>query len=161
MEKQEPYDIECLFMHKKIGFDLTLPGHNYLGPGTDIINNLHEGVAPTDDADLLAMQHDYDYLNITTESDIIRADNNFLSNAGDTESVLSGALLALKTVLNLNDIFLGPDKIPLTEKLLLGKQKQEIEKSYANEHSLTQPVTTQIGSGNVYPFLKTKMENHP
>lgn len=76
--------------------DLTLPGHNYLGPGTKFVTNLVSGLLPTDDADYLAMHHDYQYVMAESPSDIYQADRDFLSEASDVESILSGTLLATK-----------------------------------------------------------------
>nr|QTE04074.1 MAG: VP1 [Phylloscopus schwarzi parvoviridae sp.] len=49
--------------------DLTLPGHNYIGPG----NNL-EGHPVVNEVDLIAKNHDYAYSEAKTQEDITRSD---------------------------------------------------------------------------------------
>lgn len=58
-------------------WDLTLPGHNFLGPGTDLDRVRH--LPGTSRLDEIAKQHDLDYENenITTEE----ADNKFIKEA--------------------------------------------------------------------------------
>lgn len=42
-------------------FDLTLPAHNYEGPGTKFVTNIYKNVKPVNNTDKLAMKHDLQY----------------------------------------------------------------------------------------------------
>lgn len=53
---------------------LHLPGHNWLGPGTDVHGNLIRNVQPTDLDDQIAMKHDLAYAKAKTREDIMDAD---------------------------------------------------------------------------------------
>lgn len=43
-------------------WDFTLPGHEYLGIGTDVVTKVMNGVEPTSDLDEIAQRHDINYL---------------------------------------------------------------------------------------------------
>lgn len=58
--------------------DLTLPGMNYMGPGTKIIENLLDHKVPTSYNDYVAMQHDIAYLD---KSDDDAADTKAIRDA--------------------------------------------------------------------------------
>lgn len=80
--------------------DFTVPGHNYLGPGTNIIKNLREQIQPTDDADLNALYHDVAYATSKNQKDIISADKAFVKNHNfDPESTLAKLALAAKNII--------------------------------------------------------------
>lgn len=66
--------------------DLTLPGHNYLGPG----NNL-EGKPVTNEADLIAKNHDYEYHESTHQKDISKSDGKAVKQFENTSGI--GAFL--------------------------------------------------------------------
>lgn len=75
------------------------PGHNYLGPGNDLING-----PPVDKADEIAREHDYSYHNADNSTDIFKSDvTNTIKFAKDfidkpNLPSFSGALgLGLKT----------------------------------------------------------------
>jgi hypothetical protein len=59
------------------GNDFTLPGYNYLGPGTKIVHNLLNDVKPVDMLDEFAYQHDWEYFNANDTLDIQLADRKF------------------------------------------------------------------------------------
>lgn len=59
-------------------YDLTLPGHNYLGPG----NKLDKG-PPTNQIDQDAQEHDHAYNDAQSQQDIKDADHKFIGQAGD------------------------------------------------------------------------------
>lgn len=79
---------------------VTLPDHNYLGPG-----NPHDsGLTPVDIDDQISAQHDLEYAKSQTEQDILKADakaqHDFESDAIDTgnpHSVLGALGLKIKT----------------------------------------------------------------
>jgi hypothetical protein len=50
-----------------------VPGYNYLGPGTHVIERLSKGIQPVNQLDMIAQQHDLAYLN----DDHDLADNTF------------------------------------------------------------------------------------
>lgn len=58
---------------------LHLPGHNWLGPGTDVKTNLLYEVQPVDIDDRIARQHDIDYNHAKTREDIILADSKMVT----------------------------------------------------------------------------------
>lgn len=113
--------------------DLTLPGHNYLGPGTKIINNLNKGIVPTDNADKLALQHDIDYLLANDGYEIISADINYLKNVVDSEGLGAGMMLMVKDILGFTDVFLSNDNIDdNTRRIIETKRDRIIEKYTGN-----------------------------
>ena len=77
---------------------ITLPDHNYLGPG----NSINTGEKPIDKDDLGAFNHDLDYNKAKTSEDIREADREHILNTlediqrGDIHSIISGAGIATK-----------------------------------------------------------------
>jgi hypothetical protein len=61
-----------------------LPGHQYFGPGTDVLARLAHGHSPIDRDDQIALRHDLDYLKATTMDDLQRADNAMSNSLGWT-----------------------------------------------------------------------------
>lgn len=55
-------------------FDLTLPNHNYEGPGTKFVTNIYKDVKPVNNTDKLAMKHDLQYTLDPTQLGQITAD---------------------------------------------------------------------------------------
>lgn len=55
-------------------FDLTLPKHNYEGPGTKFVTNIYKDVKPVNNTDKLAMKHDLQYTLDPTQLGQITAD---------------------------------------------------------------------------------------
>lgn len=81
-------------------YDLTLPGHNYLGPGTRVVTNLINDLLPTDEADFQALVHDFNYAKSNNHwADVFKADYDFQAN--DFESAASKTLLMVKDVLEI------------------------------------------------------------
>ncbi len=77
-------------------YDFTLPGHNYMGPGTRVITNLIEDLKPTDYMDQVSLDHDLDYVFAETSSDIIRADIDYVNQSQGIEGVLAAAAIIAK-----------------------------------------------------------------
>ena len=77
---------------------ITLPDHNYLGPG----NSINTGEKPIDKDDLGAFNHDLDYNKAKNSEDIREADREHILNTlediqrGDIHSIISGAGIATK-----------------------------------------------------------------
>lgn len=62
-------------IHKHSG--LHLPGHNYIGPGTDVVSRIQHGHKPVDLDDYAALQHDIAYEKATTKQQLDTADDQF------------------------------------------------------------------------------------
>lgn len=45
----------------KLPFQFHLPGHNYTGPGTNLLLNIEKGLKPINDVDKAALDHDIEY----------------------------------------------------------------------------------------------------
>lgn len=45
----------------KLPFQFHLPGHNYTGPGTNLLLNMEKGLKPINDVDKAALEHDIEY----------------------------------------------------------------------------------------------------
>ena len=77
---------------------ITLPDHNYLGPG----NSIDSGAKPIDKDDLGAFNHDLDYAKANTVEEVREADREHILNSvddiltGDIHSIISGAGIAGK-----------------------------------------------------------------
>lgn len=61
-------------------FELHLPGYNYCGPGTRVINRLNKKIKPVNRVDKACMKHDINYLlsNNTDIKTISESDKEFL-----------------------------------------------------------------------------------
>lgn len=112
------------------GHDFTLPGHNYMGPGTKIITNLRNNLMPTDNADLLSMKHDVAYLLANDIGDIQTADRAFRSNAIDYESMIAGAALKAKNILGFDEYFLSNNKLTENQRIEISKMANNIEAEF-------------------------------
>lgn len=79
--------------------DYTLPGYNYLGPGTKILHNLLNNIVPIDHLDRTAYDHDWDYFSAKDSNEISRADENFISTSiyDGKMGKLSALIMKLKT----------------------------------------------------------------
>jgi len=87
--------------------DLTIPFHNYTGPGTRLYENIIADVRPVDDADKRSLLHDVRYSLANTKEDILYADSVY-----DTED---------KTMLTMNSIEIGVAKKLLQLKNILAE----------------------------------------
>lgn len=92
-------------------WDLTLPGHNYLGPGTNILQKIIADAQPTDLADTLALRHDVAYATSTNKAQRLEADYDFYPSDFDTsqntifeiiEAELASEILTIKADLNID-----------------------------------------------------------
>lgn len=84
--------------------DFTLPGHNYKGPGTHVIDNLINDLQPTDSVDYVAREHDVDYVLADEFQDIYEADKNFIENTSGDEGFMASTLLRLKNLIKTKDL---------------------------------------------------------
>lgn len=100
--------------------DYTVVGHNYMGPGTNIIKNLRDGVIPTDDADLNSLYHDVSYVTAKSLNDIVTSDRNFSnhSRSFDPESAIAKLALGTKNLTgfaSFHDFDLDPTDLSLID----------------------------------------------
>lgn len=72
---------------------MTLPGFNYLGPGTPVIQQTNQGTKPTTYADYVAQMHDIDYL---TDKEPILSDLKAIANSDNSVGgmLMKGGLIA-------------------------------------------------------------------
>jgi len=84
---------------KENSIDLTIPFHNYTGPGTRLYDNIMNDVRPVDAGDVRSLLHDIRYSLANNQSERVYADNIY-----DSED---------KTMFKLNPIEIG-----LSKKLL-------------------------------------------
>lgn len=116
------------------GSDYTIPGHNYMGPGTKIISNLNNEIDPVDEADFLSLKHDVDYALAEKEFDIINADLEFLANARDWESYAGGSALIAKDLLGFTDYFVGNPNYSDRDKELIKMKMDRVIKHFRDKH---------------------------
>lgn len=68
-------------LHKESdAIDLTVPGFNYLGPGTKTAANILANLKPTNRLDEIALHHDLAYLTAVTPQDVENADTRAAKN---------------------------------------------------------------------------------
>ena len=120
---QRVLDIENVKSPMNVSYDLTMPGHNYLGPGTKLVTNLVSGNLPTDYNDLVAMQHDYQYVMAADLSDIQMADSEFIKDTAGFEGMLTATAMAGKVLMNEANALIGAGQPDFFSKLT----KQEIQ----------------------------------
>lgn len=104
---------------EKLQDDHTLPGFNYLGPGTKVITNLIAGVTPTSVNDRVAMEHDFDYVLSEDVSDIQYADRNFENKSTGLLGLFADAALAAKSVLGYDNSFISELNLSKDEQQLI------------------------------------------
>lgn len=76
-----------------------LPGHNYMGPGTKVVDRLKMGALPTSYGDTLALNHDIDYLQARDGKDTFIADAKAFTLPKDLSSIaLSAGMLAKQAI---------------------------------------------------------------
>jgi len=113
--------------------DMTLPGHNYMGPGTKFLSNIHNKTLPVDEADYLSMMHDYAYTKAKNQEDLIEADMKFQENAKDLESNIAAKILRIKaglTALNPHDTANDNQQLNAGQIKQLDREMSEIIKTY-------------------------------
>lgn len=105
-------DTNSLLLSNKIDTDpktdLTLPGYNYLGPGTPVISNILQGKQPVNDYDASALVHDIEYL----KGDTYYADYNMWLNNSQSpfKAIFTDRVLNLKNIIpGLNKLLAKPD----------------------------------------------------
>lgn len=112
---------KVLIQHKQLetNTDLTLPGFNYMGPGTHIASNILEGRQPVSLLDQFSLVHDIELLKYST----FEADKNFSLNVhkyGDIkdqimDTFLIGKAFTVKTLIPGLDSLIEEDKPNLYE----------------------------------------------
>lgn len=109
VEEQEAVStlIEQIHTNEHESLDLTLPGYNYLGPGTKVIHNYINNVLPVDQLDKIAYEHDWDYLVAENTNEILTADKKFNTKALYNGSLITPLMINIKNKLINNENFLS------------------------------------------------------
>lgn len=113
------------FNINKPSIDLTLPGYNYLGPGTPTIQNMLEGKLPIDEFDQAALVHDIEYLTGET----YYADYNMYLNTSGIKAVATNYLFNLKDQMIFLNSFLAKQDL----EAYYHAKNFAIDKGYAPE----------------------------
>jgi hypothetical protein len=77
-----------------------MPGHNYMGPGTDVEKRIAHGHKPIDEDDYVSLLHDIDYMEADNAFDIYAADIKAFSRYPNTFHGYLGKLGMLAKMLN-------------------------------------------------------------
>lgn len=90
-------------MASEKGVEYHVPFHNYIGPGTHIIDRINKRIMPTNKTDLAAMLHDIDYFRYAGDkSKLYEADETAISNFSyDPVGMLGKVGLTLRKELDL------------------------------------------------------------
>lgn len=93
----------------KDGMDFTMPGFNYLGPGTPIQDHLYNAVKPTSELDREAFNHDFEYLTAQSVDDLLKADQRMITAIGHHNPIgqVINEAFNVKNFFGLNDSFLS------------------------------------------------------
>lgn len=106
LEQKETEEEKQLAQLKEEGKDWTLPGYDFLGPGTDLDKKRYH--VPRSELDAVAKEHDLEYEKSHDEVDTRTADKKFIKGALQSGSVLgiaaAGAIEA-KHQLGLDETF--------------------------------------------------------
>lgn len=106
--------------------DFTLPGYNYLGPGTKIVSNMLKDIEPVDYLDEIAYEHDWEYFRANTVKDIETADNKFTDKTkllNDPMAKISNWVINLKPK-GINSKFIN--ELSPEERSLIEKYRQQL-----------------------------------
>lgn len=112
--------------------DYTLPYNNYVGPGTNVVKNLIEGVVPASHNDLIALEHDVDYLLAENSRDIETADRKFKDRVKGIDGSVYSLMIDLKEKLGLNHRFIGGKKLTSKERYFYMDRLNDIKNIYHN-----------------------------
>jgi endonuclease III-like uncharacterized protein len=94
------------------GIQWHLPGQNYTGPGTHIVNNIINNVEPNNLTDLVTMMHDVDYMTDTTAWQSIKSDLKAIKNSDFSLQGLATKLgLTLRSIIYPNNFYGGDVQI--------------------------------------------------
>lgn len=122
--------------------NLTIPGYNYAGSGTDIIGNLDKGLEPVSELDYYARNHDVAYLLHNNQK---KADTEMVSALWESNPILAGAA---KAVFTIKDI-IGYDPPTdnnlhnlATQMLESRKQTDNFQVSHFNTRQRSQKMTS-------------------
>jgi hypothetical protein len=113
------------------------PGYNYLGPGTHVLNNVTNHIAPVNSIDAVARSHDIDY---ATGVDPIYADIKAIGRSFASSNPVSHLLrtgLAIRTIW---DAALRPTIIPNIAKSFASGNYSEADKIYLRGQDIN-PIT--------------------
>ena len=86
------------------GGEWTVPGYNYVGPGTHTLEKIIRNVKPADKLDEAALAHDIDYAIMQNDGDRVIADMEFKERAGiNMVSSVAQAALAARDYISTHD----------------------------------------------------------
>jgi len=125
--------------------DFTLPGYNFLGPGTDIKERIASGLKPVDLLDKIAYEHDLLYSLARNPAQIREADQN-MKNAidkylkDDIFANMIKEIITQKMDYEQKSLFEFSNKI-LEENKQTSKQQRNIYDQLLNEISYNQPAS--------------------
>lgn len=126
--------------------DFTVPGYNFLGPGTDIKERIASGLKPVDLLDKIAYEHDLLYSLARTPEQIREADQNMINAIdkylkGDVLANMVKEIITQKMDYEKKSLFEFSNKI-LEENKQTTKQERNIYDQLLNEISYNQPAST-------------------
>jgi len=129
--------------------DFTMPGYNFLGPGTDLKERIASGLLPVDLLDKIAYEHDLLYSLAKNENQIREADEIMIKSI---DKYLPGSIFAqgIKNILQLKIDNEKKSLMDFSNKILeenkkTTKQQINIYDTLLNEITYDQPTTTNIG----------------
>jgi len=100
---------------KHTGFHL--PGHNYMGPGTNVVERIEAGETPIDKDDRTAKDHDIACIGATNAAELLIADlDAFDSFTYSTHGIIGKVGMLARIYTGNEHLFLGNDP-KLAEKL--------------------------------------------
>lgn len=96
-----------------------MPFHNYMGPGTHVLQRISDGVLPINTLDAAALIHDVEYLKFGQTS----ADDNYVLNVMKQNKLYVPIAPAIRAAFYIKDIFgynthLEPAKYLAARKLI-------------------------------------------
>jgi len=151
--------------HNKSEIDLTLPGFNYLGPGTKVIHNLIHNLKPTSDIDNIALNHDVNYLLSNNIEDIKLADKIMVDDIGLLNSGPYNLAFKMKSALGLDSDFISglsdQNKILLTKFLELRQHQWSGSKiDHEAMSGIISPISTKSNDFEMITGSTKRFETH-
>jgi len=109
-----------------------VPFHNWMGPNTNVPKQLIDQVEPVDGADLLSLEHDFNYYKAKTVEDIRKADQIFYEKSTNLEQELASMALMIKSTLGFDSGFVSKQPPSKEELDILNKQFGKILSRYGS-----------------------------
>lgn len=131
---QDPYK-ENILHDESNQIDLTLPGFNYMGPGTKVLHKILANERPVSDTDMIAFQHDLDYIHDPSFLGKIKADIKAITTDAQPLSVsklIMNLGLAARIAYSLSPIGLIQNAVSEDSLNLNTQQRDEFYNTYKN-----------------------------